>query len=85
MKLWSLFWTLQVVKGTGWAACGRRGQGGRGTPAQSVAGALGLSGPRLAGLRNTRQQLGLRFVFMNRIHFARATKKKEEPATPLAA
>lgn len=80
MKLWSLVWTLNIVKGPGQAVCGRKGQGERRAPARSgrtwpeLSVCLrATSRPRLAGLRNTRQQVGLWFVFMNKFHFARAT------------
>lgn len=46
-----------------------------------VAGALGLSEGDVTatsgGFGNTRQQVGLQFVFMNKFHFAKATKKKK--------
>lgn len=76
---------VNTVQGAGYAVRGRRGAGrerSRSLPQPGLWVCVGAtSRPHLAGVLGTRQQeqVGLRFVFMNKFHFARATKKKKKP------
>lgn len=87
MKLWSLIRMANTVQGAGYAARGRRGAGrekSHSLPWPGLWVCVGAtSRPHLAGVLGTRQQeqVGLRFVFMNKFHFARATKKKKSHNT----